>query len=688
MSDKNRITEQDYRKRFTDDASCKTENEVNAPYVSGRKRGKKLRPAFLARMLMSVLAALVLAAGFAGCGHTASAASEPDKTPDQLTNAKLPLEFVDTIDLKSHALMALSDPGYGATQGMCVAEDRYLIVGRYRSDGAKDLMVYDVMERKVKASNVFRKSSPEAPDFGTDVDLDHINGLTYYDGYLYIPRSQYRDIIRLKMNEDCSVVFDSVVFTAQEGEAVPANISCHNGVFYWMASGRSGGKFAVYCSTDGFQNTRLAFKSDVGGLAAQNLLAKQGMSFDGEHLYFAFSGRLIIPALENETDWQKLVRNTEKIVITDLDGEIIKTLTFSRGSYGEIEDVDTIQLGGSTYLVISNNQNDNGVSSVYALPLFRNTVPSGYLEASGMDGSFYFDKREFKVYCDNTPCYPDGEYDSLKSNPFASGLIQDRFTSVYAAVDYIKRLGCPAKLYLTGDYADLVFYNLPAGIGFVLDEAEVSSLRFVQCPGITLEGQNKAVLGGLKAEKSVVLAAPGISLVRRANGQAYGIEAKYSVLTGSFSEMTGFRDNINEVQSVVSVSYAGGEKSAGAGAAAENNAGQTEEETSVLRLSYYDQQIVSTLAKHGKNVMLTLTLHNVDPGEGNSTVYPGVVPNEFRPAADVVFPAVIAESETGADPIGMCSLHIAADGTITVYGGAEGIDPSSYILVTAAYLAA
>ena len=646
--------------------------------------GKKLHLPFRARMAASVLALLLFTVGVSGCGHTASAASEPDTVGESSTLAAQSREFVDTIDLKSHALMTLSDPGYGAVQGMCVAEDRYIIVGRYRKDGAKDLMVYDVIEKKVKASNVFVKSDPSAPDFGTDVDLDHINGLTYYDGYLYIPRSHYRDIIRLKMNADCSIVFDSVVFSSPQGEAVPANISCCDGVFYWLASGLSKGRYSVYCSKDGFKNTSLAFTTDIGGLAAGNLLAKQGMAFDGQHLFFAFSGKLNVPALDDGNDWQKLMRGTEKIVIAATSGEILKTLSFSRGSYGEIEDVDTIQLGSSTYLIVNSNQNENGVSCVYAVPLFKNTIPSGYLEGSNLDGSFYLDKRELAVYCDNTACYPNDEYDLMLSKPFANGLLQDPFTSVYAAVDYIKRLGCPAKLYLSGSYGNLAFYNLPAGIGFVLNDAEVRSMSFVQCPGITLEGQNKAVLGGLKVEKSVVLAAPGVSLVRRANGPAYGIEAKYSVLTGSFSEMSGFTENVREEQSIVSVSYDGEQKNT----AADNNTAQVEDSTSAAELSYYDRGFVTTVARHDKNVMLGLTLHNVTTGEGNSAAYPGILPNEYRPAANVVFSAVIADSETGANPTGMCSLRIETDGTITVYGGMEQISPNSYILATAAYLTA
>lgn len=689
MCDRNGKIKHDYNKISPVNLFRKMGSSVKESEESRRIRRKKQILAFPAFALALFLTALSLGSGLSRGEHEAFAAADPDTSTDHFTSSKQSAEFVDTIDLKCHTLMFLSDPGYGATQGMCVVDNRYIVVGRYKKDGTKDLMVYDVIEKKVKASNVFSKYDPEAPDAGTNVDLGHINGLTYYDGYLYIPRTRYRDIIRLKMNEDLSIVFDAVVFSAPKGEPVPANIACHDGVFYWLAYGPYDGKFTVCCSKNDFQNTELAFTSDIGGLATENLLAHQGMTYDGEHLYFAFSGRLNVPSLDTGTDWQKLVRNTEKIVISTPNGEIIKTFTFSRGSYGEIEDVDTIQLDESTYLIISCNQNDNGVSCVYAVPLFQHTIPSGYLEGSNIDGSFYHDRRELAVYCDNAVCYTDGNYDPMQSRPFATGLVQDHFSSVYAAVDYIERLGCPAKLYLTGEYGALTFKNLPAGIGFVLDDAVIGSLSFIQCPGITLEGRNKAVLGGLKAEKSVILAAAGVSLSRTESSPAYGIQAQYSVLTGSFSEIIGFSEKIREVQSIVNISYYDEDKKArGEISSTGENAGKAEDKTSVVQLSYYNQQIVSTLAKHGKNVMLTLTLHDVDPGETNKAEYTGILPKEYRPAADIVFPAVVAGSKSGNDPSGICSLHISTDGTITVYVGTEAIKPTNYILVTANYLAA
>ena len=643
---------------------------------------------WLAKLLLLIIVLLPVICFFGKA--PASALANNSTVTGSPAETELPARFVDSIDLKSSALLTLADPDYGATQGMCVADNRYIIVGRYRKDGAKDLMVYDVIEKKIKASNVFFKSDPAAADSGTNVDLGHLNGLAYYDGYVYVPRTgDNRGIIRLKFNQDCSIVFDSVVYSAGTDKPAPANISCSDGILYWTASGGKNGKFDVYRGADGSEDFELAFSSDFGGLVTANLLAKQGMAFDGNYLYFAFSGRLNVPSVGDGTDWQKLVRNTEKIIITTPEGKTIKTFTFSRGSYGEIEDVDTIQLGSSTYLIISCNQNDDGVACVYAVPLFQDTTPSGYLEASNMDGSFYMDRREFTVYCDNTVCYESGSYNPMKSNPFASGLTQDRFTSVYAALNYIKRLGCPAKLYLTGEYGALTFNNLPAGIGFVLDDAVVDSLNFTQCPGVTLEGQNKAVLGGLKAEKSVILAASGVSLIRTESSPAYGIQAQYSVLTGSFSEINGFTDKIREVESIVNISYYDEIKKARVEiSSAGENVEKSEDKTSVVQLSYHNQQIVSTLAVHEKNVMLTLTLHDVDPGETNKAEYTGIIPNEYRPAADVVFPALIAGSKMGDDPSGMCSLHISTDGTVTVYVSKGAIKPTDYILATTNYLAA
>ena len=619
-----------------------------------------------------------------------SALPSKNTVTDSPTETELSARFADSNDLKSSALLILSDPDYGSTQGMCVAENRYIIVGRYRKDGAKDLMVYDVIEKKIKASNVFFKSDPDAADSGTNVDLGHMNGLAYYDGYIYVPRiGDDRGIIRLKFNEDCSIVFDSAVYTAGMGKPTPSNISCYAGSLYWTAYGSKNGQFDVYRSVNGNENIELAFSSDFGGLVTTNLLSKQGMAFDGNYLYFAFSGRLNVPSAGYGTDWQKLVRNTEKIIITTCSGRIVKTLTFPRGSYGEIEDVDTIKLGNSTYLIISCNQNDDGVACVYAVPLFQDTTPSGYLEVSNMDRSFYQDRQEFIVYCDNAVCIEDGSYNPMKSNPFASGLTQDRFTSVYAALNYIKRLGCPVKLYITGEYGDLVFKNLPAGISFVFDDASVKSLSFTQCPGITLEGKNKAVLGSLKAEKSVILVASGVSLIKNYTGPENAVDAQYSILTGSFSEISGFKNKIQNVQGIVDISCTNENKNARLEVApsSKQKTEQAEEnKTSTVELSYNNQDVVSKISQNGKTVMLNLTFQNINLGETNSVKFSGMLPKEYCPAADSVFPAVIAGDIDGADPKGMCCLHISNDGILTVYAARGTIEPSDFLLVTGTYL--
>lgn len=605
-------------------------------------------------------------------------------------------KIVESIDLQNSTIMVLADPGYSSTQGMCVVGDRYVIVGRYKTDGSKDLMVYDVIGKKIMASNVFMKTEPDEPDAGRNVDLGHLNGLTYYNGYLYLPRENYKDIVRLKLNKDFSIIFDSVVYCSLDGEQTPTNISCHNGVFYWVASGRDNNGICVYCSKDDFTTTELAFSSSFNSLADRNAIVKQGMSFDGKYLFFAFTGRLNVPAIESVTDYQKLFRNTEKIIITLPDGKIVRCLTFARGSYGEIEDVDTISIDGNVYLIISCNQNDNGVACIYAVPLFKDTVSSPCLEGVNLEGCFFFDCYDYEVYCDNRYCYFDEshDYDVLRSNPFASGMTQDRFTNVYAALNYIKRLGCQAKLHLTGEYGNLVFRNLPAGISFVLDDAKIDSLSFIQCAEINLAGHNVAVLGRLYSENSIVLISDGISL-KGTDSAKYAIEAHSSILTGSFADIKGYEEIINNSQSIVSIFGFDDNSSSIRYFNSESvffpNQGLSlfeDERTNVYSVGYYNQKVKTIISQYEKTVMLNLMvnsgllLQNTD--NMNLT---GILPKEFCPAEDCIFQAIIAENEDGDGLIGFCTVQITKDGQINIYADSKLLLSGTFVLVTATYIA-
>ena len=496
------------------------------------------------RMCLALLAMLLLPT-FAFCGTEAAARTTSGES----------LTLVESIDLRRGAFLMLADQGYTSTQGMCVINDRYLVIARYKTDGSRDLAVYDVLKKEIVASNVFKKRNPEIPDSGTNVDLEHCNAITYWDGYLYIPRfANKHDIVRLKFCDDCSIIYDSVAYMAGEGEAAPLDIACHNGIFYLTTAGRRGRGFDIYRSTDGLNSLEYAFSSDFGGLVNTRSIVKQGLSFDGTYLYFPFTGVLNALFMPERRDTQNLKRSMERIIVTKTDGEIVREFSFSRGNYGEIEDVDILTLRGNTSLIISCNRNGNNVACVYAVPLFQNTVSSAYLEGTGIDGRLYSESGDLEVFCDNRTCYENGVYDPLQSRPFATGLEEDPFTDVYAAIHYIEKSACAATLYLRGNYGELSFDNLGAGLRIVLDGANVRSMQISRCPEITLEGKNDPVLGHLGAEKSVVLVAPGIHMIQTGDGNDCAIEVRYGILTGSFEEIAGYVSRCQEDFSIVNIS--------------------------------------------------------------------------------------------------------------------------------------
>ena len=601
-------------------------------------------------------------------------------------------KLVENIDLRGSALMILSDPGYTSTQGMCVIENHYIAVGRYKSDGSKDIMVFDLIEKRVKRSNTFRQLDSISPSFGTCVDLDHLNSLAYNNGYLYVPRAaSNRDIIRLKVNEDNSIEYDSVAYIAPEGELKPTSIACNNGVFYWAASGSENGMFYIYRTTD-FTDTELAFASSFGGLVEANAVVKQGMAYDGEYLYFAFTGRLNVPKIESGIDVQRIMRDTEKIIITRTDGTIVRVLSFPRGSYGEIEEIDTVTIDNNKYLLISCNRNDDNVSCVYAVPLYKDTVPSPVFEAASVAGSLYYDHRDYCVYCDNESCYEDGIYDPLQSRPFASGLKQDPFSDIYAALNQVKRFGCPATLYVRGTYGDLSFRNLPSGITFIFESSTIHSLTFSQCPGVSISGKTDVVIGNLKIVNSVVLAAPGINLYAEENGEISAVEVENSVLVGTFDEIKGFTEPIKEQQSLVLIYGPDGEVFGNA--SAQNNSlvallqnDRTNCSIDIIMTEYLSHENQQIIAKQGNCVMLGLVLGNgtkLTNSTGNDLA--GTLPTSYWPAMGINVPAVAAENSDGSGSICICTVHIDSNGEITVIGSKDQIRSANYIIATATYL--
>lgn len=604
--------------------------------------------------------------------------------------------LIDSFDLQNQGILALADPMYSSAQGMCSIDNRYIVVARYRKDKSRDLMVYDLIEKRIKSSNIFAKTDPSGPDSGNNVDIGHVNDITYHNGFLYIPRGgDSKDIIRLKVDKDFSIHFDRVVYKASKDNPLPVNLACHNGVFYWTGSSIVNNNIQVFRTKD-FKTIDLVFATDFGGLVADHAIGRQGMAFDGEHFFFAFSGRLDVPdSDQSATDAAKLRMNTEKVIITGTDGTIERVLGYPRGSYGEIEDVDTMIVNGNTYLLLNTNKDKNGVACVYAVPLYMDTVPSFFLEPPSRNSnsnSYY----RTDVYCDNTACYKDGNYNPLYSNPFASGLAQDKFTSLEAALNFISRHEMMTSLHVSGRYDEISLRDLPNGFVIVLDNAYIGTLKLTECPNITLYGENAAHLGRLNIEKGSILLGPGISMYSSPENEEHAIEINHAILDGSVQEMIGYQQAVYAVNGIVNLSIAtsdfwdyselaGGEDSL----LYVNGIPQmcSKNETETFKTVYLGRTNENTVIKNGKNIMLSLIL-----GDGSffsnatGSDYVGTLMEMYRPSVDVVVPAVIAEKENGDGMVGYCTLYIGKNGQIFAKGNVDQLQSARYILATATYL--
>ncbi len=115
-----------------------------------------------------------------------------------------------------------------------------------------------------------------------------------------------------------------------------------------------------------------------------------------------------------------------------------------------------------------------------------------------------------------------------------------------------------------------------------------------------------------------------------------------------------------------------------------------EEQTqTVIVTSFLGRENVNKAVKYEKSVMLSLVLGNGEPlKEATGSDIVGVLPPEYRPAADVHVPAFAGEKSSGEGSTVPCILHIDTNGTMTVSGDAEMLRQVSYIFASTTYLSA
>lgn len=446
------------------------------------------------------------------------------KFVNKLKRLPSPEKFVDNLQIDSNSFLSLYDSGYTSLQGLCVIDNKYMVVVRYCGTNNKNrsFRVYDIINKTYLTESIF-----------TDAQVGHCNSICYDDGYIYVATlTTGAGVVRLIFDEETKeITYDSVVYA---GGINVKSVGVHDGEAY-IVSAIQNGVFKIYITND-FSNFEVAFETDFNGVAAN--ITPQGITYDGQFLYIAFSG--LIPYTMNNDD---LVRRTEKIFICDTTGNILKCLTFERSAHGEIEDVDVVTINRQTYIAIGVNQNDRHASNVYVIPLYKATTPVLQFDTAPFtDQSFYNHDTPLHVYVD-----------SANGTPFADGTQRNPFKTISEAIAFIKKANVPAEIFITGTFESLTISYVPVPITLNLYDCTVTgTIKIKRCAPITIDrttGTTGATVKFLQIEETVVFVRAGISTLQGI-GSGSAISLLRAELIGNMGAISNYANAVSTNSSI------------------------------------------------------------------------------------------------------------------------------------------
>lgn len=447
-----------------------------------------------------------------GVNFTDNSIFEKHPTAEEITS-----NFVDNLTFGSFPLLFMKDTGYTSMQGMCIIENQYVCLVRYTTQvsGGRAFQIYDILNHEFKNETIF-----------TEAQVGHCNSLCYSDGYIYVTTiNSTTDVVRLKLNlSTFTLTYQDIISSNQS----IVSVGCENGVFYIFKSFIDSGQ-CRYFYTEDWQNINSLFIVNIEGVNNGNI---QGMTCKDGLIYSCFSGRSITADAEGEAGWTQ--RLNEWIYVINLKGEIVKQFYYSRSSYGELEDVDIVEINGSEYILVSTNVGRLSSTKVILSPLKKNTN-----QIMGLDVINIIGTNDY-----SPPLVVNVDYDN--GSPFGTGSKKAPVKNIEHAQYIINHSTAPsAKIFLSGTVINesLSFYSIMQNLHIYInsDITLNGDLFFYYCNHVVIDSDSKYLnIKHLEITYSTVTIRSGLDInFPVGHSRLYALNIYRSILSGTIRTITG-----------------------------------------------------------------------------------------------------------------------------------------------------
>lgn len=439
--------------------------------------------------------------------------------------------FVNNIAFPTTPFISMANQNYGGSQGMCVIDNKYIVVCRYYGNTQRAFRIYNALTKEFISESLLLAEQ-----------VGHVNSMTYYEGYIYVATLvEGAGIAKLKFNElTMTISYDSIVCTTMY-----PSMTILNGMVYAMKY-VADGYWGCYLMDMTFDGADLIFTNNLAGTAENASI--QGMTTDGKYIYLAMSGDYPNGSSDDEN---RFGRYTEYVYVFDMNGYTVKTFFFNRGTYSEIEDLDFITIENNKYMVVSLNRNNANVANIYVLPIHNNTEPITQFITSNIKDSFNSEVDTFTVYVD-----------AENADDFPDGTIAHPFPNPASALSYIRATNAPAVMkILSGSFGFLWVQNIGTPITIFLDGGHIDNIHIRRCGNIVLDRSSGATgttvgTGGIIIDESSVYARYTVlEIDGTGTSNETAVKLYRAFYCGSVGLIKNFQNAVIGIQSICNINF-------------------------------------------------------------------------------------------------------------------------------------